>query len=76
MHNGSILVDKENGVTITNPDLSGTAPVMAMLQRTSLIPLNAGEYVVTATNLVGSGMLRFSVTVTGETDIIIMHGDV
>ena len=67
MHNGSILVDKQNRVTITNPDLSDPAPVMAMLQRSSLIPLDAGEYVVTATNLVGSGMLNFSVAVTGET---------
>ena len=76
MYNGSILVDKQNRVTTTNPDLSDPAPVMAMLQCSSLIPLDAGEYVVTATNLVGSGMLRFSVTVTGKTDIIIMHCDV
>ena len=67
MHNGSILVDKQNRDTITNPNLSDPAPVMAMLQRSSLIPLDAGEYVVTATNLVGSGMLNFSVAITGET---------
>ena len=66
MHNGNILVDKEKRVTITNPNLSDPAPVMAMLQRTSLIPLDSGEYVVTATNSVGSGMLNFSVTVIGE----------
>ena len=66
MHNGSILVDKQNRIIIVNPDLSGPAPVMAMLQRSSLIPLDAGEYVVTATHIVGSGMLNFTVTVTGE----------
>ena len=67
MHNGSILVDKQNRVNITDPDLSSPAPVMAMLERSSLIPLDAGEYVATATNLVGSGMLNFNVAVTGET---------
>ena len=66
MQNGSILVDNERNVTITNPPLYNPVPVMSMLQRSLLIPLDAGEYVVTATNLVGSGMLSINVTVTGE----------
>ncbi len=65
-HNGSILMNKEGRVTIINPNLPDQAPVMSSLQRNPLIPLDAGDYTVTATNPVNSDNLTFSVIVTGN----------
>ena len=70
-HNGTILMNQEGRVIIANPDLSDQAPVMSSLQRTSLIPLDAGDYTVTATNPVNSDNLTFSVIVTGKYKILI-----
>ncbi len=70
-HNGTILMNQEGRVNFTDPDLSDQAPVMSSLQRTSLIPLDAGDYTVTATNPVNSDNLTFSVIVTGKYKILI-----
>jgi len=73
-HNGSILMNQTDRVTIANPDLSDLAPVMSSLQRSSLIPSDAGDYTVTATNLVNSDNLTFSIIVIGKYGLLLfMH---
>ena len=64
-HGGSILTDGVNRVTITTSSPLTSPPVMSTLQRTSLIPLDFGMYVVTATNPVGSDTFTFDVEVPG-----------
>ena len=66
-HNGSNLTDMMNRVKINTPDLtSADPPVNVSMQRSSVIPLDAGEYRVVATNPVGSATLSFNVTIQGN----------
>ena len=60
-HNGSSIVNRVNIAQISSLDQSS---VTNYLQRTSVIPLDAGNYVMTASNPVGSATFTFSVTVT------------
>ena len=64
--NDETLVHEQDRVTLTIPPLSRQAPVMSSLQRTSVIPVDSGEYKLTASNPAGSGELPISVTVTGK----------
>ncbi len=65
-HNGNALTSGQDRVTITNPSLSDSAPVVSMLMRTLIIPLNSGNYSIMATNSEGSSTYTFQVTVTGK----------
>ena len=64
-HGGNILTDGVDRVSITTSSPLTSPPVMSTLQRTSLIPLDFGMYVVTATNPVGSVTFTFDVEVPG-----------
>ena len=64
-HGGNILTSGVDRVTITTSSPLTSPPVMSTLQRTSLIPLDFGMYVVTATNPVGSVTFTFDVEVPG-----------
>ena len=50
-------------ITGLNSSMSAMPPVMATLQRMSLIPLDAGRYTITAANDVGSITMTFNVTI-------------
>ena len=63
-HGGNILTSGVDRVTINTSSLT-SPPVMSTLQRTSLIPLDLGIYIVTATNPVGSVTFTFDVEVSG-----------
>ena len=65
-HNGNTIISGPDRITITNPSLSAPAPVTSTLVRTSVIPFDAGNYRVTATNPAGSGTLTVGVVVTGK----------
>ena len=65
-HNGNALTSGQDSVTITNPSLSDSAPVVSMLMKTSIIPLDSGNYSIMATNPEGSSTYTFQVTVTGK----------
>ena len=65
-HNGANLMSGQDRTTITSPSLSTPAPVSSTLERTSVVPLDAGEYTVSATNLAGSSNFTFQVVVTGK----------
>ena len=65
IHGGNILTSGVDRVTITTSSPLTSPPVMSTLQRTSLIPLDFGMYVVTATNPVGSATFTFDVEVSG-----------
>ena len=64
-HAGNILTSDVDRVSITTSPPLTSPPVMSTLQRTSLIPLDFGIYVVTATNPVGNDSLTFDVEVPG-----------
>ena len=64
-HAGNILTSGVDRVSITTSSPLTSPPVMSTLQRTSLIPLDFGIYVVTATNPVGNDSLTFDVEVPG-----------
>ena len=67
-HNGTNLmsVQGQNRISITSSSLSTPAPVSSTLERTSVIPLDAGEYTVSANNPAGSSNFTFQVVVTGK----------
>lgn len=65
-HNGSSNISRAN--TMEHPDQTS---VTVVLQRHSAIPLDAGLYVVTATNPVGNATIEFDVIVTGKLYILI-----
>ena len=65
-HNGGRIISRVN---ISQLSFLDQSPVTTYLQRTSVIPLDAGNYVITATNPVGSATFTFSVTVTGKGSI-------
>ncbi len=65
-HNGNVLTSGQDSVTITNPSLSDPSPVVSMLIRASLIPLDSGNYSIMSTNPEGSSTYTFQVTVTGK----------
>ncbi len=65
-HNGNVFTTGQERVAISNHSLSDPAPVVSMLTRTSLIPLDAGNYTIMATNPEGSSTYTFQVTVTGK----------
>ena len=65
-HNGSILTSGQNRITITSPSLSTPAPGSSTLERATVIPVDAGEYTVSATNPAGSSNFTFQVAVTGK----------
>ncbi len=65
-YNGNALTSGQDSVTITNPSLSDSAPVVSMLMKTSIIPLDSGNYSIMATNPEGSSTYTFQVTVTGK----------
>ena len=64
-HRGNILTSGVDRVSITTSSPLTSPPVMSTLQRTSLIPLDFGMYVITATNPVGSVTFTFDVEVPG-----------
>ena len=64
-HGGNILTSGVGRVTITTSSPLTSPPVMSTLQRTSLIPLDFGMYVITATNPVGNDTFTFDVEVPG-----------
>ena len=66
MHNGNTIISGQDRINITNPSLSAPAPVTSTLVRISVIPFDAGNYKVTATNPAGSGTLTVAVVVTGK----------
>ena len=62
-HNGESIIERVNITELSSP---GQASVTALLQRTSVIPLDTGSYVITAINPVGSETFEFNVIVTGK----------
>ena len=60
---GNALTSGQGRVTITNTPMM-TAPVNSTLMITSILPNEAGSYVVTAINDAGSDTFMFNVTVT------------
>ena len=64
-HGGNILTSGIDRVSITTSSPLTSPPVMSTLQRTSLIPLDLGMYIVTATNPVGSATFTFNLEVSG-----------
>ena len=64
-HEGNAIVNEQDRDVTTTSSLS-TAPVMATLERSTVTPLDAGSYVVTATNPAGNQSLMFGVTVKGK----------
>ena len=64
-HGGNIITSGVGRVTITTSSPLTSPPVMSTLQRTSLIPLDFGMYVITATNPVSSDTFTFDVEVPG-----------
>ena len=62
-HNGGSIINRVNITELSSPS---QASVTALLQRTSVLPLDAGNYVITATNPVGKATLGFNVDVTGK----------
>ena len=64
-HRGNILTSGVDRVTINTSSPLTSPPVMSTLQRTSLISLDLGIYIVTATNPVGSVTFTFDVEVSG-----------
>ena len=65
-HNDDTIISGQDRITVSNPPLSAPAPVMSTLMRSSVIPLDAGNYTITATNPAGSNMYTFRVAVTGK----------
>ena len=65
-HNGSNLMTGHDRITITSPSLSTPAPVSSTLERASVIPVDAGEYTVSASNPAGSSNFTFQVSVIGK----------
>ena len=72
-HIGSVVMSGQDRITITSPSLSTPAPVSSTLERTSVVPLDAGEYTVSATNPAGSSNFTFQVAVTGKIFSIIFR---
>ena len=68
-HNGKSIIERVNITELSSPS---EASVTALLQRTSVIPLDTGSYVISATNPVGSDTFEFNVIVTGKLMHIIM----
>ncbi len=64
-HSGDIVTDGMDRVTITTSPSLNTPPVISTLQHISLIPIDFGTYIVTATNDVGSATFTFTVVVSG-----------
>ena len=64
-HGGNSLANGVDRVSITISSPLTSPPVTSTLQRTSLIPLDFGIYVVTATNPVGSDIFTFELEVPG-----------
>ena len=64
-HGGNILTSGVDRVSITTSSPLTSPPVKSTLQRTSLIPLDLGMYIVTATNPVGSDTFTFDMEVSG-----------
>ena len=64
-HGGNILTSGVDRVSITTSSPLTSPSVMSTLQRTSLIPLDLGMYVITATDPVGSATFTFDVEVSG-----------
>ena len=62
-HNGSSVTDRVNITELLSPDQTTAT---ALFQRTSVIPLDAGNYIITATNPVGNATFGFNVDVTGK----------
>ena len=73
-HEGNIIITGKGRDTITNSSLS-LASLITTLQRTVVIPLDSGIYVITASNPAGSQVLTFTVNVKGEirTNIVDIH---
>ena len=65
-HNGVYLMSGQDRISINSPSLSTPAPASSTLERTSVVPLDAGEYTVSATNPAGSSNFTFQVVVTGK----------
>ena len=64
-HGDHIFTSGVDRVTINTSSPLTSPPVTSTLQRTSLIPLDFGMYVVTATNPVGNDSFTFDVEVPG-----------
>ena len=64
--NNESLINGQDRFNLTLPSLSVQAPVMSSLQRTSVIPVDSGDYKLIASNPAGSNELSISVTVTGK----------
>jgi len=65
-YNEANFMSGQDRITITSPSFSTLGPVSSTLERTSVIPLDAGEYTVSATNPAGSSNFTFQVSVTGK----------
>ena len=63
-HSGNVLTDGVDRITINSSTLD-SPPVISTLQRSSLIPLDFGPYLVNVTNEVGSDTFTFDVEVPG-----------
>ena len=63
--NDDTIISGQDRITVSNPSLSAPVPVMSTLMRSSVIPLDDGNYTITATNPAGSNMYTFRVPVTG-----------
>ena len=68
-HNGSSVTNRVNITELLSPDQTTAT---ALFQRTSVIPLDTGNYNITATNPVGNATFEFNVIVTGKLMHIIM----
>ena len=64
--NETITIDEEDRINLTIPSFSVQGSVISSLQRTSVIPVDSGEYKLIASNPAGSSELSISVTVTGK----------
>ena len=66
LFNNETLSNGQDRVNLTMTCLSEEAPLISSLLRTSVIPVDSGEYKVIASNLTGSSELSIPVTVTGN----------
>lgn len=62
-HEGSSVLDRVETMESSSPDQTLT---IVTLLRTAAIPIDAGSYVVTAANIVGSTDFIFNVIITGK----------